>query len=58
MNSCLGEAEFHDHETVKPQGWLTLHRNVAFNIMKEKTMSDMLKALSNMYEKPSTMNIF
>ena len=35
---------------------LTLSRNVAFNIMKEKTTSDLLKALSNMYEKPSVMN--
>ena len=29
---------------------LTLSRNVAFNIVKEKTTSDLLKALSNMYE--------
>ena len=35
---------------------LTLSRNVAFNIIKEKTTSDLLKALSNMDEKPSTMN--
>ena len=35
---------------------LTLSRNVAFNIVKEKTTSDLLKALSNMYEKPSVMN--
>ena len=35
---------------------LTLSRNVAFNIMKEKTTSGLLKALSNMYEKPSAMN--
>ena len=35
---------------------LTLSRNVAFNIVKEKTMSGLLKALSNMYEKPSAMN--
>ena len=28
--------------------WLTLSRNVAFNIIKEKTTSDLLKALSNM----------
>ena len=35
---------------------LTLSRNVAFNIIKEKTTSDLLKALSNMYEKPSAMN--
>ena len=31
----------------------TLSRNVAFNIVKEKTTSGLLKALSNMYEKPS-----
>ena len=35
---------------------LTQSRNVAFNIVKEKTTSDLLKALSNMYEKPSAMN--
>ena len=35
---------------------LTLSRNVAFNIIKEKTTSDLLKTLSNMYEKPSAMN--
>ena len=35
---------------------LTLSRNVAFNIVKEKTTSDLLKALSNMYEKPLAMN--
>ena len=29
---------------------LTLSRNVAFNIVKEKTTSDLLKALSNIYE--------
>ena len=29
---------------------LTLSRNVAFNIVKEKTTSGLLKALSNMYE--------
>ena len=34
---------------------LTLSRNVAFNIVKEKTTSGLLKALSNMYEKPSAM---
>ena len=31
-------------------------RNVTFNIIKEKTMSDLLKALSNMYEKSLAMN--
>ena len=35
---------------------LTLSRNVVFNIIKEKTKSHLLKALSNMYEKPSAMN--
>ena len=35
---------------------LTLSRKVAFNIVKEKTTSGLLKALSNMYEKPSAMN--
>ena len=35
---------------------LTLSRNVAFNIIKEKTTSDLLKTLSNMYEKLSAMN--
>ena len=35
---------------------LTLSRNLAFNIVKEKTTSSLLKALSNMYEKPSAMN--
>ena len=35
---------------------LTLVRNVALNIVKEKTTADLMKALSNMYEKPSTSN--
>ena len=35
---------------------LTLSRNVAVNIIKEKTTSDLLKALSNMYKKSSAMN--
>ena len=35
---------------------LTLSRNVAFNIAKEKTTADLMKALSNMYEKPSASN--
>ena len=35
---------------------MTLSRNDVFNIIKEKTTSDLLKALSNMYEKPSAMN--
>ena len=34
----------------------TCSRNVEFNIMKEKTTSGMLKALSNIYEKPWAMN--
>ena len=29
---------------------------MAFNIIKEKTTSDLLNVLSNMYEKPSAMN--
>ena len=35
---------------------LTLSRIIAFNIVKEKTASGLLKALSNMYERPSAMN--
>lgn len=35
---------------------LSLSRNVAFNIAKEKTTADLMKALSNMYEKPSAAN--
>ena len=35
---------------------LTLSRNVAFNIAKENTTADLIKALSNMYEKPSASN--
>ena len=35
---------------------LTLAKNVAFNIVNEKTTADLLKALSNMYEKPSAAN--
>lgn len=35
---------------------MTLSHNVAFNIAKEKTTTDLMKALSNMYEKPSTSN--
>ena len=34
---------------------LTLARNVAFDIIKEKT-TDLMKVLSNMYEKPSALN--
>ena len=35
---------------------LTLTRNVAFNIAKEKTTAGLMAALSNMYEKPSAAN--
>ena len=35
---------------------LTLARNVTFNIVKEKTTTNVMKALSNMYEKPSVSN--
>ncbi|KAD3336468.1 hypothetical protein E3N88_31987 [Mikania micrantha] len=35
---------------------LALAKSVAFNIMKETTASGMMKALSNMYEKPSAAN--
>ncbi|GJV39806.1 hypothetical protein Tco_1418246 [Tanacetum coccineum] len=35
---------------------LSLAKNVAFNIVNEKTTFSLLKALSNMYEKPSALN--
>jgi len=35
---------------------LTLAKNVAFNIMNKNTTVDLMKALSNMYEKPSAAN--
>ena len=35
---------------------LTLARSVAHNVMKEKTTTNLMKALSSMYEKPSTNN--
>jgi len=35
---------------------LSLSRNVAFNISKEKTTAGLMKALSSMYEKPSVSN--
>ncbi|KAL5740369.1 hypothetical protein ACOSQ2_029549 [Xanthoceras sorbifolium] len=35
---------------------LTLSRNVAFNIVKEKTTAGLITALSNMYEKPPASN--
>jgi len=31
-------------------------KNVAFNILKEKTTKGIMEALSNMYEKPSAAN--
>ena len=31
-------------------------RSVAHNVVKEKTIADLMKALSSMYEKPSTNN--
>ncbi|KAE8664704.1 hypothetical protein F3Y22_tig00112738pilonHSYRG00095 [Hibiscus syriacus] len=35
---------------------LTLSRNIAFNIAKEKTTAGLMAALSSMYEKPSASN--
>ncbi|VFQ99676.1 unnamed protein product [Cuscuta campestris] len=35
---------------------LSLTKNVAFNILKEKTAKGIMQALSNMYEKPSAAN--
>ena len=35
---------------------LTLSRPVAHNVVKEKTIADLIKALSGMYEKPSANN--
>lgn len=35
---------------------LTLANNVAYNVINEKTIHDMLKALAIMYEKPSAPN--
>ena len=35
---------------------LTLSRSVTHNVMKEKTTTDLMKALSGMYEKPSANN--
>ena len=35
---------------------LTLSRSVAHNIVKEKTTADLMKALFDMYEKPSANN--
>ena len=57
------KVEYYDHEAVEAKDHqalglirLTLSENVVFNIIKEKTTPDVLKALSNMYEKPLTMN--
>ena len=36
--------------------WLSLTKNVAFNILKEKTTKGIMEAFSNMYEKPSAAN--
>ena len=35
---------------------LTLSRSIAYNIVKEKTAADLMKALSSMYEKPLANN--
>ena len=35
---------------------LTLSRSIVHNVVKKKTTSDLMKALSIMYEKPSTNN--
>ena len=35
---------------------LTLSRSVAHNVVKKKATADLMKALSGMYEKPSTNN--
>ena len=35
---------------------LTLAKNVAFNIINEKTTAGLMKALSDMYENPSAAN--
>ena len=35
---------------------LTLAKNVAFNIVNEKTTTSLMKTLSDMYEKPSATN--
>ena len=58
-----GEAGIYDGGKVETKGspgssvdLVDLSTNVAFNIVKEKTTSGLLKALSNMYEKSSAMN--
>ena len=35
---------------------LTLAKNIAFNIVNEKTTAGLMKVLSDMYEKPSATN--
>ena len=35
---------------------LTLSRSITHNVVKEKTTTDLMKALSGMYEKPSANN--
>ena len=35
---------------------LTLSRSIAHNVIKQKTIADLMKALSGMYEKPLTNN--
>ena len=58
-----GEVGYYDHGAVEAQGSSDLRvdpvdtiQNVVFNIIKEKTTSDLWKVLSNMYEKSSIMN--
>ena len=55
-------------ETMKDEDWnlldrqvlgviqLTLSRSVVYNVLKEKTIVDLMKAWSSMYEKPSANN--
>ena len=55
-------------ETMKAEKWalldrqvlwvirLTLYKSVAHNVVKEKTTTNLMKALSSMYENPSTNN--
>jgi hypothetical protein len=55
-------------DSVKPEDWdlldrqalgvvrLSLAKNVAYNVVNEKTTYGCLEALSNMYEKPNTAN--
>ena len=57
MKSCIGGCRLKiiDREVLGVIQ-LTLSRSVVHNIMKEKTTMDLIKALSSMYEKPSTNN--